>query len=940
MTPERWKQVTEVFHAAVARDTAARRALLDEACAGDGALRAEVEAMLAAHRDAGAFGQRPAFPAGEEAARLVAGAALGPYRIDILVESGGFGEVYRARDTRLDRDVAIKVLRLPVAGDPAWRQRLEREARALAALSHPHICPVFDVGRHDGIDYLVMEYLDGETLERRLTRGPLPLEQALSRAAEIADALDKAHRQGFVHRDLKPSNVMLTTRGAQLLDFGLAKLRPPSLLTPMAAGGAVPPRLTGQGAIIGTLQYMAPEQLNGEEADPRTDIFAFGAVTYEMVTGVKAFAGKTPASIIAAILEREPISISTLQPMSPPALDHLVRTCLAKDPERRWQSAGDVGRHLTWLLGEGAVAAGARESKPAPRRRAPWLVATALVALATFVGLTRLVDQQGSPRLLQSALSAPAGVHLQPDVGFALSRDGRRLAFVGRDAGGVQRVLVRTLAESQARPLAGTEGALAPFWSPDGKSIAFFADQKLKRIPVAGGPVQVLAGPTTEWARGGTWSADGRIVYAPNHRTGLSEVPANGGSARVLTVPDASHGETTHRWPQFLPDGRTLLFLVQTAEAGADDDDSRIEVLDPDGTRHEVLKVNSSALYDPAGRLLFHREGSLYAQGFDAKRLRLHGEAQRVADGVGLTLGEWATFTVSDEGTLVYAPSLPWRLEWRARSGKLLSVAAKGDYADAALSRDGRRIAYVANNITVWILDLVRGTHTRITFDDVDHWSPAWAPEGDWIAYAANKRSGGTGSEIIRRQPSGLGEREVLHSSEHQLRYVSWSPDGRGIVFEENGDLFLMDLVSRVRRTRASTPGFESYPRFSPDGRWLAYSSDESGRDEVYVVPALDGREKWQVSSGGGFEPRWSPDGRELFFLGIDNGLRVVAVAPGAAPEFGLPERLFVVEGARPRKSYDIGAAGILVRARLPEGETQSFTLVQNWPRLLDGPPP
>ena len=498
--------------------------------------------------------------------------------------------------------------------------------------------------------------------------------------------------------------------------------------------------------------------------------------------------------------------------------------------------------------------------------------------------------------LLQSALEPPAEAQLLPLSGFALSPDGHSLAFVARDADGAVKLWVRSLAALQARPLAGTEEALAPFWSPDGRDIGFFANENLKRVSAVGGAVQVLAGPTVE-PKGGAWSPEGRIVYVPDYRTGLFEVPANGGEPRALTTLDVEKGELSHRWPQFLPDGQTLLFLVQTADAGADDDRSRIEILDTSGGRHEILKANSSAAYATPGRLVFWREGSIYSQQFDPKRLRLRGEPQLVANAVGFTFGEWATFTVSEEGTLVYhrEPDLPWRLEWRDRSGKLLYEAApEGKYFDPALSPDGRRVAYVTDNITVWILDLARGTNSRLSFEAVDHYSPTWAPHGDWLAYAVLKQRE-AGSEIRRRRSSGLGEEEVLYSSGNVILGLSWSPDGRWIAFQESEDILLLDLESREARTKVSSPGSDAYPKFSPDGQWLAYTSDESGRDEVYVVPAFEETGKWQVSSRGGLLPEWGPDGDELFYVGLDYELRVASVTLSREPELGVSEPLFYV---------------------------------------------
>jgi Tol biopolymer transport system component/predicted Ser/Thr protein kinase len=924
----RWARVSSILSQALDLPEGRRGAFLADAVAREPALRTEILALFEEASRTQGFLEAPAglseaaafLQSQGGAPRLEAGAELGPYRIQGLIGSGGMGEVYRARDTRLERDVAIKVVPLHVARDSSLKQRFDREAKALAMLSHPHICPVFDVGQHEGVDYLVMEYLEGETLANRLVRGPLPLAEALRRAMEIAGALDGAHRQGIVHRDLKPGNVMLTKGGAKLLDFGIARLLSTS---PPAADEAGRAPLTGQGIVLGTLPYMAPEQLRGAEADARTDIFAFGAVLHEMVTGRRPFEGATGL---------------------PPALNHLVRNCLAEDPEERWQSASDVRRTLAWLLGEATAPAGppSPAARPSARRAGlAWLAAAAMAVLAAFFGSRWLARDRVPPPLLQSTLTAPPGALLLPHAGFALSPDGDRLAFVARGTDGVSRLWVRALAAHQAELLAGTEGADSPFWSPDGRDLAFFADQRLKRIPAAGGAVQVLAGEVIE-DKGGTWSPDGRIVYVPHYRTGLFEIAASGGTPRALTALDVAAGELSHRWPSFLPDGRTLLFLVQTAEAGARDDRSRIEALDARGTRHELVKVNASAAHAPPGLLLFRRTGAIYAQPFDAERLRLHGEAKLVATGVDLNWSEWATFSVSRGGTLVYAPPLPWRIEWRERSGRARVVPApETEYSNPALSPDGSRLAYVAGNTAIRVLDLVRGADNRLTPEGADHDAPAWSPDGEWVAYFANTPSG-AGGDICRRRSSALGEPEVLHSSPAVVRNLSWSSDGRWIAFEAGEDIHLLDLQSRQTSTRIATGAFEAEPNLSPDGRWLAYTSDESGKLEVYVVPAFDAPGKWQVSSGGGYTPRWTADGTTLFFHGPDHTLKSVTVGPGRPPKFGLAEPVFALPGGDPwRPVYDVGPDGrILVTVQGSPGESESFKLVLNWPRLLDKPSP
>jgi Tol biopolymer transport system component len=942
MASERWERVKCLVDEALARDSSERARFLDEGCAGDDGLRAEVESLLRHEQES--FLE----PIEAPEDRLV-GRALAHYRVVEQIGRGGMGLVYRARDSKLGRDVAIKVLPEAVAANPDRLKRFEREARLVAALNHPNVAAIHGLEQEGGTPFLVLELVAGETLQEKLRRGPIPMGDALRLAQQIAEALEAAHEKGIVHRDLKPSNLKVTEEGAvKVLDFGLAKA-----FRDRASGdeveGAAPAEIptTKDGIVMGTPSYMSPEQVGGIRVDHRTDVWSFGVVLWEMLAGERLFDGETTAEILGAVLRDEP-DWTRLPERTPDTVRVLLRRCLTRERRNRLQAIGEARILIGEALQPGAAVPTAERVAAATsaQTRFAWLVAAGFGVLATVFGLAWLSGMRPPAPLLQSTLLAPPGLQLDPRAGFALSPDGRRLAFVAREADGVRKLWVRPLAALEARPLAALPGAVGdvgPFWSPDGRDVAFFADQKLKRVPAAGGAVQVLAGSATE-PKGGTWSPDGRIVYVPDYRTGLFEVPANGGEPRVLTKLAVDDGELSHRWPQFLPDGRTLLFLVQTAEAGANDDRSRIEALDPDGGRHQVLKLNASAAYAAPERMLFWRAGSIYAQALDPKRWRLRGEAQLVAESVGLTLSEWATFAVSHEGTLVYASAPPWRLEWRERTGRLLSVAApEGRYSDASLSPDGRRLVYVADNLTVRILDLLRGTNTRLTFEELDHYAPAWGPHGEWVFYSANKQAPETGSEIRRRRASGLGDNEVLYSSRNVVRHVSCSPDGRWIAFEESEDIFLLDLASRAARRRLGTPASERHPTFSPDGRWLAYSSDESGRDEVYVVPVFDGPARWQVSSRGGFEPRWGPGGHELFLLGPDYGLRAAKVALGKGAqelEFGPPEPLFFLPGAKPGTSYSVGPDGrILTRTQLSEGGSESFKLVLNWPRLLEESP-
>jgi len=871
------------------------------------------------------------------------GRTLGHYRIVEKIGEGGMGVVYRARDERLDRDVAVKVLPEEVAGVQDRLERFEREAKLLASLNHPNIATLYGLEEEESQRFLVMELVEGESLANVIARGKIPFDEALPIALQIAKALETAHENGVIHRDLKPANVMIDSeRQVKVLDFGLAKAFDPEASSPQSPESiAESPTLTAEmtraGTLLGTAAYMSPEQASGKPVDKRADIWAFGCVLFEMLTGTRAFGGATSTEVLAGIIKEEP-AWDELPANAPPPIRRLLRRCLAKDPRYRVHDIADA--RIVIEEGDSPVryhehSPGALEETPGWRRAIPWLVAAGLAVLvAVFALLWWRVVRAPRP-LVRSTIESPPGARLRPQRGFALSPDGRRLAFVARDAEGVNSLWVRSLAARSARPVAQTEGAWKPFWSPDGRNVAFFDGASLKRVPAAGGVVQTLAEASDP--RGGTWSPEGRIVFS-ERRTGLLEVPATGGEPKALTAVDGDAGELDHRWPIFLRDGRTVLFLVQTGEAGARDDQSRIEALDPDGARHPVLRLNSSVAYAPPGQLLFWREGSVYVQELDRRGLRARGEPRLVAESVTFTENEWAALSVSGEGTLVYhrEQDLPWRLEWRDRSGRLVFEAApEGEYSYPALSPDGQRVAYVADHV-VWVLDLARGTSTRLSYEEVDHYQPFWAPDGHWVYFVAD-RSREKGQELLRRPSSGLGEREVVYTAGQRIYGGSWSPDGRRVVIEEGGALLSLDLETGESRSLVRTPGWASHAQLSPDGRWLAYASDESGRDEVFVEPASGEEERWQVSRRGGYMPAWAPDGEELFFLGLDNELRVVELDLRGTPEFGLPESLFSLPGALFGVSYQVGSDGrILVRVQPSGGGAESLTLIQGWSQLLE----
>jgi serine/threonine protein kinase/Tol biopolymer transport system component len=870
----------------------------------------------------------------QEAEERLRSALADRYSIEKEIGSGGMATVYLAEDLKHNRQVAVKVLK-PELSAVVGPERFLAEIETTANLQHPNILPLFDSGEADGLLFYVMPFVEGESLRERLDREKqLPVDEAIRIAGDVAEALQAAHEQGVIHRDIKPANILLSRGKPLVADFGIA-------LAVSAAGGS---RLTETGLSLGTPHYISPEQASADQ-DPSmaSDVYSLGCVLYEMFVGEPPHTGSSAQQILTKIVLDEARPLRELRKTVPLNVEAAVATALEKLPADRFGSATAFGEALAHT---GFRVPGAGETTPHSDVRG-WrsLAIGGITTTALLLGLAAwgwLRPGVGDPRpVIRSSLDPPPATRLSVNAGFALSPDGRRLAFVARDPDGVIRLWVQSLAALEARSLEGTQGAFAPFWSPDGRDLGFFAGGSLKRVPASGGAVQVLAEPIPE-PRGGTWSPEGRIVYAPDYRTGLFEVAANGGEARALTALDVDDGEVSHRWPQFLPDGRTLLFLVQTGEPGADDDRSRIEALDPDGARHEILGVNASAAYTLPGQLLFWRGGSLYAQEFDGQEWQLQGDPQLVVDGVGLDANEWAAFSASGEGTLVYhlGLALPWRLEWRDRSGSLLSVEAlPGDYSDPALSPDGRSVAYVAEG-GVWLLDVPRGTRTRLTFEEVDHYSPAWSPDGAWVAYPADKEQG-AGGEIYRRPSSGLSERELLFAgaSGNPIRNISWSRDGRWLAFEENGDVFLLDLESREVHTAVAGPGTDGFPRLSPDGRWLAYTSDESGRSEVYVVATFGGGRRWQVSSSGGSAPRWSAGGNELFFLALDYELRVAAVDMAEAPEFGVPEPLFAISGASPGFTFDLAPDGqILVRTQTSMGGAQSFKLILNWPQLLGQP--
>jgi serine/threonine protein kinase len=813
------------------------------------------------------------------------------------------GEVYRARDTRLDRTVAIKILPQQFSTDQVRKQRFEREAKTISSLNHPHICTLHDVGSQDGVSYLIMECVEGETLAERLEKGPLALEQVLKYGAQIADALDKAHRGGVVHRDLKPGNIMLTAAGAKLLDFGLAKpaMSPASVATLSAAVTQTSP-MTAEGAIVGTFQYMSPEQVEGKELDGRSDIFSLGAVLYEMLTGKRAFEGKSQLSVASAILEKEPAPIPSIKPMTPPALDHTVKKCLAKDPEERWQNASDIKSELLWISQSSAEAATWQRTASAGTRLkqillyAPAaLLLVAIGAIATYV-FSRPTSTVG---VVRSVIQSPPNVNVLTlgDQGGApsISPDGSNLVFVGLSEG-KHMLFVRPLNSTAAKPLPGTEGGKFPFWSPSGKSIGFFANQQLKRLELAGGPPISLA-PAAD-GRGGTWAGD-TILFSPDIYDVIYRVPASGGKAVPVTTLDRSE-HTTHRWPYFLPDGKHFLYLA--GNHTSDKPNSAIYAGSiEDGNPKLIVQANAAALYC-AGQLLYFRDGSLMAQEFDASGLELRGEATPFGQVLRET-GNWGLMASAAKGILLFqgAGEVKYPILWFDRSGRPAeTVPISGQLSDLRLSIDGTRAAVVSfegPHGVAYVFDLKTGARTRLTFAE-DAWFTIWSPDGKKVAYSALR--GGTKSEdIFLKQADGSGDREVLLSSGNVDHPSDWTRDGKYVVINR-GELSAQRIwilpMFGDRKAFSLFPNatFDHFDgRVSPNGKWIAYSSKESGIVEVYVTSFPAGIGKWQISSGGASPAAsWRADGKELYFVSFDGNLMAASIEESGGS--------FAIAGVRP----------------------------------------
>ena len=884
---------------------------------------------------------------------LGVGQKLGPYEIIEQSGVGGMGEVYKAKDTRLERTVAVKILPSNIAGSPEFRERFGREAKAISSLNHAHICTLHDIGHEDGMDFLVMEFLEGETLSERLSRGSIPYDEMLQIAIQIASGLDSAHHQGLVHRDLKPGNIMLTREGAKLLDFGLAKVQFASGTESTTAITQTTP-LTGANTILGTMQYMAPEQLEGKEADVRSDIFAFGAIMYEMATGKRAFEGSSSATLIAAIIEREPVSISVIMPMTPPLFERLVKKCLSKDARKRWQSASDLLDELRWIsqagsqVGLPAHLAARRKFKFDLARAigAITILSTLVLAYLYYVEKTKPQAEMPVARYTVNIKQGLSNIYWP-----RISPDGKSVAFHADDSSGTNRIWVRPINSLEAYPLLNTEDAKRFIWSFDGSHIAFFIGNQLKRIPITGGQSQLVCqGPS---GADGCWGTSDNIVFDGGPSDTMKVVPAGGGVARPAALVDTAAGEAFYAWPWFLPDGNHFIFrasvrqkpdttlpkyLIKLGSLASTESTTLYEAY------HELDRIE----YSNEGYILYIYQDNLMGLPFDVSQLKVTGDPLPIAMGIGAAENTYA-FSVSNNGTLLYQSGSGGSLQelaWYDRSGKKIeSVGQLGKYVDVSISPDETKIAYSATTegvgtTDIYVYDLKRNVPTRLTFDPAFDFKPIWSPDGDEIYFISNRASQFYG--IYKRAANGLGEAELVYAPDTNTVAISdFMPDGENIMVREihdNADISIYSLKDKASVRMVANSSFnEAMGKVSPDGKYFAYTSNESGKYEIYVK-RLDGTGgKWQISiNEGAWNPIWNGSGDELFYLTADYKVKSVRINTGTKFEADVPVELFESHPYYPNSityPYDVSADGqrFLISAKTKGSEPAEIIVVQNW---------
>jgi serine/threonine protein kinase len=887
---------------------------------------------------------------------LVAGSKLGPYEIVSPLGAGGMGEVYRARDKRLDRDVALKVLPEAFANDAQRMLRFEREAKVLASLNHPNIAVLYGVEESKGARALVMELVEGLTLAERIKRGPVALDEALPIAKQMAEALEYAHERSIIHRDLKPSNVKLTADGqVKLLDFGLAKaLEGETNEEELQNSPTLSAAATRAGVMLGTAAYMAPEQARGKRVDRRADIWAFGCVLYEMLTGRDAFGGETTSDILACVIRAEP-DWSLLHAAVPPRIRELVRRCLQKDPRQRLQAIGEARIALNATIAGASdepdtLARTTTQPLPPLYRALPWAVASLATTLAIAIGaLYWRAKQPEAHQVVQASMLLPeplAGV-FSPNPGspFALSQDGSRIVFVGSPEGKPQQLYVRELDQETATPIPGTENATQPFFSPDGEWIGFFADGKMRKVQRGGGPVTILGDAPIP--HGASWASEDTIVYAPNLGSGLMRISSAGGTPQVLTTPDAKQQELSHRWPQLLP-GNTVLFTIQTTTQ-ITYDDARIALLSLEtGKWRTLFEGGSYARYVPSGHIVYAHAGALMAVPFDLARLQVRGSPVPVQQGVVTTVATsgGAEYDVANTGLLAYVPGStrpPERsLVWVDRQGVSKELTAPvNSYVTPRISPDGKMLAvqiFNAGGEDLWIYDFSRNTLMRLTFSGGGgSAAPLWTPDSRKVIY----RSRVPTLTFRAKSPDGSGAEETLFSKELEdpsATPFTVSPDGKTLLFGCNvtGAVGIyaisLDGSAKVQAFLQSTFN-QSSPRFSPDGHWVVYSSNESGRGEVYVQPYPGPGGKWLISTEGGEYPLWARSGREIFFRSED---KIIVVPVETQPTFkaGTPRMLFRGGNYVMLQNYDVAPDGqhfLMIKEKEAPASSKEVRIVLHW---------
>jgi serine/threonine protein kinase len=864
---------------------------------------------------------------------LSSGFKLGPYEVISLLGAGGMGEVYKAKDSRLDRIVAIKVLPSNLSRDQTLQTRFEREARTISNLSHPNICTLHDVGHHDGLDFIVMEYLEGETLFDRIQKGPLPLDQLLQYAIQVAEALDKAHKLKVIHRDLKPQNIMITKSGVKLLDFGLAKFRESEVQSEESQLTTRDHSLTKDGLIVGTLHYMAPEQLEGKEADERSDIFAFGTTLYEMATGKKPFFGNTKAGIIASILSTEPPTVSELNPSLPPLLTHIIGKCIAKNPDERWQCAHDLSSELKWIAKSPLEKSNEFQqvTRKGSYERLVW--AGIVLALASILIISSFK---------RSPVSHPVSLAVLPpentmfDGSIELSQDGQKLAFVATGATGTNLVWVRSLDSMKARPISGTEGAEFPFWSPDGSSLGFFAEGKLKRISLTSQVPETLCAVTD--ARGGTWNKDGVILFSSNAGGAIYRVLDKGGTKQIVTKPNET--QASYRSPSFLPDNKHFLLFVIANKIP----ESGVYLGSLDSTETRKLVSSESGGVFAGGNLFYIRESNLRYQPFDIKQFKVIGEPVSVAEQPWISGVSGLTAFSSTSNVLAYRSggSQKTQFVWFDRTGKELgTVGPPAVYFEPALSPDEKRISTSkveqGFNSDIVQLELLRGTSTRFSLEPSVEAGSIWSPDGSRIIYSSFPE----GAFFEKPSNESSKSKKLLEFNTFAVA-ESWSFDGKFVTFTTidfktyNLDTWILSLSNNRASPYLQSEFNETSSHISPDGKWLAYTSDESGRFEVYVQSFPQPGNKIQISTSGGDTPQWRKDGKEIFYISPDKKIMSVTFNESSTLEPSIPKVLFqtqIASNIESRNQYVVTGDGqrFLVNTPLKEIATAPINVLVNW---------